>query len=184
MLGIYYWLVFDYGVSAFPRQHFPYVNALHGSAAYRRCWLTDLYESRPLRVICNALITMRTVSFDGQTNVVGSTFSWCDYFPVNCHSNNNNNNTNNNNNSAESACNYIAIRGVVSVGDFVTCSFKCNYHEWEACKDPHVGCDVMLPVVRVDTRFWVDLWCIYTPDISHNISLSYPSYHCAVHGCI
>lgn len=25
-------------------------------------------------------------------------------------------------------CNYIAIRGVVSVGDIVTCSFKCNYH--------------------------------------------------------
>lgn len=26
-------------------------------------------------------------------------------------------------------CNYIAIRGVVSVRDIVTCSFKCNYHE-------------------------------------------------------
>lgn len=25
-------------------------------------------------------------------------------------------------------CNYIAIRGVVSVRDIVTCSFKCNYH--------------------------------------------------------
>lgn len=54
-------------------------------------------------------------------------------------------------------CNYIAIRGVVSVGDFVTCSFKCNYHNGRAAGGVGGGAarrsQVMLPAAAGSCRF-------------------------------